>query len=70
MIKEDFKISGDSAFFAIFWILIIACIVSYHRGRMDQKSQDDQQWTEDMILGKNLPITQQLKKGISYDKGN
>lgn len=62
MTKEDFKISGDTCLWMIFCILILAIFISYHRGRIDQKVQDDQQWAEDMILGKNIP-----KKEVQHE---
>ena len=50
--KDDFKVSGDTCLWMIFCILILAVIFSYQRGRIDQKIICDQQWNEDVSLGK------------------
>lgn len=52
MERKDFNISGDTCLWMIFCILIIAIIFAYHRGRVDQKIEDDRQWSEDVDLGK------------------
>lgn len=50
--KDDFKISGDTCVWMIFCILIISVVFAYYRGKIDQKVADDQQWSEDVALGK------------------
>jgi len=50
--KEDFKISGDTCLWMIFCILILAIFVAFNFGMFYQKSIDNQQWNEDVALGK------------------
>lgn len=57
-----------SLYLSVIFILIstnvFIPIYAYNRGKLDQKVEDDQKWNEDMILGKNLPITQTIKEVI------
>lgn len=64
MIKTDVYISGSTLAWMVFCILIVGYPATYHLGYRHGQQDERQGWIEDVILGKNVPITQTTKPSL------